>query len=109
MDWKGARLVTTQETQTCHLPLKQILDLLYYVSYKWDDIGIQVGLHQGTIESIQCNNNSVKRRMWEVIIVWLKRGEASWRNLIEALRSRRVEEHSLAKEIKNIVAEEACK
>ena len=71
------------------LPLLQ--DELYNIRDKWFDIGVQLGLDNGTLQSIKTENSNTGDALREVLTYWLKRNSSStWGALFKALRSRPV-------------------
>ena len=64
---------------------------LYDVRDKWFDIGVQLSLDNGTLQSIKAENNSTGDALREVLTYWLKRSPMpTWGSLFKALRSRPV-------------------
>ena len=79
--------------------LLKVLDELYDVREKWYDIGLRLEVPIETLENIKAtmadhgDHNSCLR---EVLLFWLKSGNATWLPLCEALRHRTIGQASLA-------------
>ena len=65
------------------------------VEVKWRDIGLELGITDPQLETIEANNNDVTSRLTAMLREWLNRsyntsryGEPSWQRLSEAVRQR---------------------
>ena len=67
---------------------------------KWHKIGIQVGLSERDLKSIETNYPRHDDRLREVISKWVSGGKATWGTVIEALKSPMVSELQLAEKLK---------
>ena len=67
--------------------LKDVLAEVLDVTCVWKQLGAALGLRRGKLEEIDHDHRTIKRRMWEVISLWLGGSgvESSWRNLSKAL------------------------
>ena len=88
--------------------LGAVLDELIDVNAEWENLGLVLKLTPGKLKTIRNQRPDDDKRMWNVIEVWMKRGEATWRGLITALEDKKVDEGSLAKTIRKKVAAKAC-
>lgn len=81
--------------------MKNLVEELYDVRVKWLPIGIELRMQQGTLKEIEYNyKNDVEGALMEMVYAWLCQDlEASWPNIVKALRSVIVEEPALASEI----------
>ena len=79
--------------------LATVRDALFDVRSKWEDIGIELLSKNDTdaIKKEKCNN--VGDCLTEMLSVYLKRAEPSWRSIIAALKAKAVGESQLAKEL----------
>ena len=67
---------------------------------KWYDIGLQLKVPEPTLKSIQSRYDDPRICLREVIAVWLKAGDhTTWESLIDALRTRVIDEARLAAEL----------
>ncbi len=67
--------------------LATVLDELFEVRAQWNDIGLGLGVPPGTLEAIEQDHPSSKRRLTEVLKVWLNTlPDPSWESLVQALR-----------------------
>jgi len=67
------------------------------VSADWYDLGLQLKVMVGTLNSIRADFSAPKHQLREMLNAWLTTGDApSWRTLIAALRSRMVGASQLA-------------
>ena len=71
----------------------EILD----VSADWYDLGLQLKVRVGTLESIRAEFSAPRHQLRETLKVWLTTGDnPNWKTLINALRSRMVGASQLA-------------
>ena len=64
---------------------------------KWYDIGLELKVPEPTLKSIASKYDDSKICLREVIAVWLKAGDhPTWESLVDALRTRVVDELWLA-------------
>ena len=80
--------------------IAHVVEDLCPVMDKWHNIGIQVGLPERDLKSIETNYPRPDDRLREMVSKWLSGGQASWDALIEALKSRTVSEVHLAEKLK---------
>ncbi len=77
--------------------LAPVLEELLEVRAKWDDIGLGLGVPPGTLEAIEQDHPNSKRRLMEVLKVWLNTlPDPSWEGLVQALRRPLVGAETLA-------------
>ena len=77
--------------------LGQVLEEIVDVSAQWYPLGLQLQVRVGTLDRIQTQFPDPRRQLLEMLKTWLTTGDnTSWRNLIDALRSRSVGESQLA-------------
>ena len=73
--------------------LGEVLDM----STEWYDLGLQLKVRIGTLDTIQADFTAAKHRLREMLKAWLTTGDnPSWKTLIDALRSRMVGASQLA-------------
>ena len=73
--------------------MEEILD----VSADWYDLGLQLKVRVGTLESIRVEFSAPRHQLRETLKVWLTTGDnPNWKTLIDALRSRMVGASQLA-------------
>ncbi|XP_019860133.1 PREDICTED: uncharacterized protein LOC109588402 isoform X2 [Amphimedon queenslandica] len=63
-----------------------ILSAIKGIVDEWDIVGIFLGIDNANIERIKSNNSNVDHRRKEIIIAWLRYGNATRQHLIEALK-----------------------
>ena len=80
------------------LDLKDVRTLLYEVRRKWYDIGIELEIPIGKLDTIKAKLlDDYGACLVEMIKEWLNSGEAAtWEALVEALRAKPVDEGKLA-------------
>ena len=66
---------------------------------KWRRLGLELDLTPGTLDAIQQRYPEPEDRLERVLLEWLKRGSATWRQLVEALWVAPVSETKLAKDL----------
>ena len=67
---------------------------------KWYDIGLELKVPKSTLKSIESRYEDDKACLREVISVWLRAGDnPTWESLVDALRTRVVDEPNLAAEL----------
>ncbi len=78
--------------------LKRVRTLLYTVRAKWYDIGVELEIHSGTLESIKRQYSDPKDCLNEMIKEWLKsiNPRPTWKALADALKAEFVNEIALA-------------
>ena len=80
-------------------------DVASKIAAKWKDVGIQLGLSSGTLDSIQNQNagkaNACQESFREVLSEWKAKQPKpyTWQTMIDALRSNAVAEVRLAEEL----------
>lgn len=81
--------------------LKTICNELSEVKYKYDKIGMQLGISYGKLMELKKEDDPLAAS----VDYWLKGNvkdvPLSWSSVVAALESRHVDEHGLAKEIKD--------
>ena len=91
------RCFTILETNLTVDDLGLVLEEIVDVSAQWYPLGLQLKVRTGTLDRIQTQFPDPRRQLLEMLKTWLTTGDnASWKNLIDALRSRSVEESQLA-------------
>ena len=77
--------------------LKILQNELQGVCANWFTFGVQLEIDTGTLKRIQRDcKEDVAQCMVELLIEWRKNKPASWKGIVEALKSRAVSETSLA-------------
>lgn len=65
----------------------KLKDLVYELKeVDWHELGIQLEVPIHTLKNIGKENPSEARRLSEVLQYWLNNGEASWREIVKALK-----------------------
>lgn len=83
---------------TAHL--KTILNDIAPCRAKWNNLGIQLQVDTGTLESIELQYNAPGDQLREVVKAWLKSiDNPTWGAMIEALKSPAIGETRLAGEL----------
>ena len=72
---------------------------LYQVRAKWRRIGIELNLALGTLDAIEQKKSDPADWLEKVLTEWLNKETATWRELVDALKSPPVGETKLAKEL----------
>ena len=67
---------------------------------KWRRIGLELELAHGDLEAIDSRYRNPEDQLEQVLAKWLNRGEATWRQLSEALYSVPVGETALAEQVR---------
>lgn len=83
--------------------LKTLINELFSVRQKWYPIGVQLNVDHTVLEDIETKHaGDVYRQLSSMLQEWLKNGSktASWREIVEALRSPSVDTTSLASNLK---------
>ena len=80
--------------------LKQVYKAVFDARAKWRRIGLELELAHGDLEAIDSRYRNPEDQLEQVLAKWLNRGEATWRQLSEALYSVPVGETALAKQIR---------
>ncbi len=80
------------------LGLKKVRTLLFHIRAKWYDIGVELEIPLGTLDSFKLQYPDPKDCLTEVIKVWLKSINPSptWKALADALKAEFVNEMALA-------------
>ena len=78
--------------------LPYLQDELYDVRGKWYNIGVQIDIDIGTLQSIKSEFSDNGDALRELLTHWLKR-EPTWEALFRALRSRPVGAHDIAEKL----------
>ena len=80
------------------IELKNVYEDLINISHQWYDLGLQLELEEGTLETIKLDNNeNAQHCLRKVLSTWLKIDpRPSWQTLCGALRSRTVGAEKLA-------------
>ena len=68
---------------------------------KWYQIGLQLGVHPSSLNSIRTDRHSNSEKLCETVEVWLKTapGKPTWHDIVVALRSRAVGESRIAADV----------
>ena len=72
---------------------------LFEVRAKWRRLGLELDLTPGTLDAIEQRHLTPEERLERVLLEWLNRGSATWRQLVEALWSGPVSETKLAQNL----------
>ena len=78
--------------------LPHLQDELYDIRGKWYDIGVQIGIDTGTLQTIRNDYNDSGDALRELLTYWLKR-TPTWEALFKALRSRPVQASDKAEKL----------
>ena len=80
--------------------LKKVRDLVFSARVKWYDIGLELNIDPGTLDSIRYQYQDPKDCLTEMLKEWLKNIEPlpTYKGLAKALSARAVRETALAKE-----------
>lgn len=82
------------------LSLNTVRNAIHDARTKWYDIGLELKVPQPTLKSIESKYGEDKICLREVVAVWLKTSDhATWESLVDALRTRVVDEARLAAEL----------
>ena len=77
--------------------LGQVLEEVVDVSAQWYQLGLQLKVKTGTLDSIQVQFSDPKRQLLEILKTWLTTSDnTSWKTLTDALRSQSVGASHLA-------------
>ncbi len=80
--------------------LRQVYNAVYDARARWRRIGLQLELTHGDLEAIDSHYRNPDDQLEQVLAKWLKGGEATWRQLMEALYSVPVGETAMAEKIR---------
>lgn len=78
--------------------LPYLQDELFDLRGKWYNIGVQIDIDIGTLQSIKSEFSDNGDALRELLTHWLKR-EPTWEALFRALRSRPVGAHDIAEKL----------
>ena len=81
--------------------LAKIIEDVHDAVDKWHNIGIQLGLHESDLKSIESNYPRQNDRLREMICKWLQNKVATWGKMVSALKSRTVGEGYLAEQLES--------
>ena len=86
--------------------LVKVRDLVSEATSRWEDLGLELGLKESTLEAIKEDKSNVHRRFRAMLSAWLHKVGAppTWEALIAALREGSVGLPDVASRI-----EETCK
>ena len=79
--------------------LRVVYKELYQVRAKWRRIGIELNLPPGTLDAIELVKTDPDYWLEKVLTEWLNKETATWRELVDALKSVPVGETKLAKQL----------
>ena len=79
--------------------LAKIIEDIHDAVDKWHNIGIQLGLHESDLKSIESNYPRQNDRLREMVCKWLQGKNANWGKMVTALKSRTVGEGYLAEQL----------
>ena len=88
--------------------LGKVMEVIVDVSAQWYQLGVQLKVRTGTLDSIQVQFSVPKCQLLEMLKTWLTTSDnTSWKTLTDALMSRSVEASQLASvlETKNCLVE----
>ena len=80
---------------------KTVFEEFFDVKEKWMTIGLLLGLNYSDLRDIESQYTNNNRCLNDMVILWLKRRPLlpTWQSLINALRSRTIQEEALADDI----------
>ena len=82
---------------------------LFTVRTKWRRLGLELDLTADTLDTIEQTYQELEDRLERVLIEWLKRGSATWRQLVDALSEDFLDETQLAEKLRGkYCPTEAC-
>ena len=82
------------------LSLSTVRNEIHDARTKWYDIGLELKVAESTLKSIESRYEDDKICLREVIAAWLRAGDnATWESLVDALRTRVVDEPRLAADL----------
>ena len=82
------------------LSLNTVRNEIHDARTMWYDIGLELKVPESTLKSIESRYEDDKICLREVIAAWLRAGDnATWESLVDALRTRVVDEPRLAAEL----------
>ena len=78
-----------------------LVEELNNINTKWNNLGLQLGVSVGTMNSIKKDCNGTSDCLRETLTIWLKTcpSPPSWNNIVDALRCRTVGEVRLAADL----------
>ena len=78
--------------------LKKVRSKTYEVRSKWYDIGLELGVPEGTLDCIERENHDISSRFLKMYSHWLKTTDPkpTWKALVTALQQPAINAHSLA-------------
>ena len=79
--------------------LRGVYNEVYEARAKWRRIGLELNLTHGTLDAIEQRNQDPADRMERVLIEWLNKGKATWKELVKALFSIPVGKTELARSL----------
>ena len=89
------------------LSLNTVRNEIHDARSKWYDIGLELKVPEPTLKSIESKYVDDKTCLREVISVWLRTGDnATWESLVDALRTRVVDEPRLAADLEGMYCSE---
>ena len=93
-----AYLITFIHVEPClsSSDLKVVYKELFDVRAKWRRIGIELNLTPGTLDAIRQMESDPAERLERVLLEWMNKGSATWRELVDTLYSVPVGETKLA-------------
>ena len=67
--------------------LKTLMQDLAPIARDWEDIGVYLGIDDGTLSTIKAEEPTMRGRLREMLRAWLKRvdPQPTWRDLIDAV------------------------
>ena len=82
------------------LTLKDAINALHSVSYKWYNIGVQLDVPTFQLKNIEKKTSDLMDQLRDTLDYWMNHNfSPSWRHLVDALRAPSVDEKRLAEEI----------
>ena len=82
------------------LSLNTVRNEIHDARTKWYDIGLELKVPESTLKSIESRYEDDKICLREVIAAWLRANDqATWESLVDALRTRVVDEPRLAADL----------
>ena len=92
--------ISTVSNRSDERSLRTILDSISTLTAEWFNLGVALGLFPGTLRGIEFNYQGEARRcLTEMVITWLQmedNSQPSWRSLVSALSSPKVNRNEIA-------------
>ena len=96
----GSSKAASPNTELGGKDLAELVEVLYPARNKYFYFGLQVGLVDDEIESIENRYQNADDRLRAILSARLRNGPLTWNEIYSALRSRMVDRSGLAEEIR---------